>query len=103
VDGEAGTSDAAMDTVGVASSATNAGRPAADCSDVHDTTGSAWDTISAAAGGAGDTFKSLSGLFLSIALIPEDKVGFIGVGAVSTVGAAGGGSGSDSFVSNTVM
>jgi hypothetical protein len=95
MDGEAGTSDAAMDTVGVASPTTNAGRPAADCSDMHDATG--------AAGGTGDTFKSSSGLFSSIALIPEDKVGFIGVGAVSTVVAAGGSSGSDSFVSNTVM
>jgi hypothetical protein len=71
VDGEASTSDDATDTVDAASTATNVGRSSADCNDVHDTKGVAGVTISATAGGAGDTLKSFAGLFSSITLIPS--------------------------------
>jgi hypothetical protein len=73
-----------------------------DCNGVHDAIGVARDTINAIAGGVGDTFKSSSGLFSSISLIPEDKPGFIDVGVVSNVNDTGGGN-DNNFVSNTVM
>jgi hypothetical protein len=73
-----------------------------DCNGVHDAIGVARDTINAIAGGVGDTFKSSSGLFSSISLIPEDKPGSIDVGVVSNVNDTGGGN-DNNFVSNTVM
>jgi hypothetical protein len=48
-------------------------RPSHDCSDVHDTAVVAGDIINVVGGGVGDTFKSSSRLFSSMALIPRGQ------------------------------